>query len=151
MRLVYPSPEQNKQLAILAANRLGAVDFGPCQCLAFMDKDKLVGVVVYFSYRHPSIEAAIFCDDPRWALNRDMIAEVIAYPFVQLGCKRITALVDKHNKRSRKMVRRLGFVEEGKLRQGADKGDVFIYGLLPNEYRLRNHGQEIPTSAAACA
>lgn len=151
MRLVYPNPEQNNQLAILAANRLGAVDFRPCQCLAFMSKSKLAGVVVYFSYRHPSIEVAFFCDDYRWALNRGMVAEVLAYPFVQLKCNRITALVDKYNKRSRKMVQRLGFVEEGKLRKAAEKGDVFIYGLLPNEYRLRNHGQEIDTRAAASA
>lgn len=151
MRVVYPNPEQNEQLAVVIANRLGAVDFRPCQCLAFMDGDKLAGVVVYFSYRHPSIEVAFFCDDYRWALNRNMVAEALAYPFKQLNCNRITALVDKHNKRSRKMVQRLGFVEEGKLRKAAEKGDVFIYGLLPNEYRLRNHGQKIDTHAAAAA
>lgn len=151
MRLVYPSGDQNDKLAILIANRLGAGNFQPCQCLAMMDGDKLAGAVVYFCYRHPSIEVAIFSDDPRWALNRDMVAEIIAYPFVQLGCKRITAMVDKHNKRSRKMVKRLGFVEEGKLREAGDKGDVFIYGLLPNEYRLKSYGQEIDTHAAATA
>ena len=151
MRVVYPSPEQNDKLAILIANRLEANDFQPCQCLAMMDGDKLAGVVVYFCYRHPSIEIAIFADDPRWVTNRDMVGEILAYPFVQLGCKRVTAMVDRHNKRSRKMVKGLGFVEEGKLRKAADKGDVFIYGLLPNEYRLRNHGQKIDTQSARSA
>ena len=109
MRVVYPSPEQNDKLAILIANRLEANDFQPCQCLAMMDGDKLAGVVVYFCYRHPSIEIAIFSDDPRWVTNRDMVGEILAYPFVQLGCKRVTAMVDRHNKRSRKMVKGLGF------------------------------------------
>lgn len=142
MKLVYPSAEQNDLLAILAGNRLGAEDFKPCQCLAFMDNDKLAGVVVYFAYRWPSIEVAFFCDDYRWALNRDMVGEALAYPFVQLKCNRVTALVEKTNKRSRKMVQRLGFVEEGKLRKAGKKGDLFVYGLLANEYRLRNHGKK---------
>ena len=151
MRCVYPTAEQNDKLAILAANRLGVDSFQPCQCIAFMDANKLAGVVVYSNYRHPSIEVSIFCDDPRWALNRDMIEEALMYPFRQLKVNRITALVQKNNKRSRKMVKRLGFVEEGKLRKASTKDDLFVYGLLPEEYRLKRHGKEKPADTAAAA
>lgn len=151
MRLVYPNPDQNVLLARLAAEKLSATDFMPCQCLAFMQENHVVGVVVYFNFRWPNIEVAFYCDDPRWALNRNMVGQALAYPFVQLNCNRMTAIVEKINKRSRKMVQRLGFVEEGKLRKAGEKGDMFIYGLLPNEYRLRNYGQEIDTRATACA
>ena len=81
MRCVYPTPEQNEKLSILAANRLQAGSFDPCQCLAIMDKSKLAGVVVYSNYRHPNVEVSFFCDDPRWAVNRRLINEVFAYPF----------------------------------------------------------------------
>lgn len=150
MRLVFPTPEQNVLLAAMAGKELD-VDFNPCQCLAFMQDDKIAGVVVYFNFRWPSIEAAFYCHDYRWALNRQMVADALAYPFVQLGCKRITAIVEKHNKRSRMMCRRLGFVEEGKLRKAGEKGDLLIYGMLPDEYRLKPHGQKVSTQSAAAA
>ncbi len=149
MRLVYPDPAQNLMLTKLIEKRLGG-PFAPCQCVAFMDDERLVGIVVYYNYRWPSIDVAFYCDDPRWALNRDMVAEALSYPFRQLECRRITALIERKNKRSRKMVQRLGFKEEGMLRKAGEKGDLFVYGLLPEDYKLRKHrGQEVQSSAAA--
>lgn len=151
MKAAFPTPEQNKMLLKMAEQKLDCL-FPEGQCIAFMDEDRIAGIVVYFNYRPPSIEVAIYCDDYRWALNRDMVAMTIAYPFMQLGCQRITALVNKNNKRSRKMVKKLGFVEEGKLRNAAESGDVFVYGLLPEDFKLRKYrGQEIATSATAAA
>ena len=58
------------------------------------------------------------------------------YPFVQLGCKRVTALVAKPNKRSRKFIERAGFKLEGTARKGFDGiKDACIYGMLFEECR----------------
>ena len=136
MRIAYPDQEQNKELAEILIERMGGV-FTDAHCLAVIDnKDNIVGIVAFFNYRWPSIEVGFFCDDFRWALNRDGIIEVLNYPFVQLRCHRITALVEKKNTVARKMVQRLGFVEEGKLRKAGQNGDLFIYGLLPQDLKL---------------
>jgi len=150
MRVCYPNKEQNKRLTEILIERMGG-GYADAQCLAVIDNDdEIAGIVAFFNYRKPNIEVGFFCDDFRWALNRDGIIEVLSYPFVQLRCHRITALVEKKNTVARKMVQRLGFVEEGKLRKAGPKGDIFIYGLLSDELKLRRyHGKHTKTARAA--
>lgn len=150
MKVIIPSAEQNGVLARLMQKRLGG-GLSECQCMAVMDGERLVGVVSFFNFRWPSIEVGFYCDDYRWALNRERILEVFAYPFSQLQCQRVTALIDKKNYRARKMVQRLGFKEEGKLRKASDRGDMFIYGLLPEELRFTNGQQPQPAASARSA
>ncbi len=125
--------------------------YADAQCLAVVDNtDEIAGIVAFFNYRWPNVEVGFFCDDFRWALNRNGIIEVLSYPFIQLKCRRITALVEKKNATARKMVQRLGFVEEGKLRKAGPKGDIFVYGLLPDELKLRKYyGKHTRTACAA--
>lgn len=150
MRVCYPNKEQNKVLTEILIERMGG-GYADAQCLAVIDNDdEIAGIVAYFNYRWPNVEVGFFCDDFRWALNRDGIIEVLSYPFVQLKCHRITALVEKKNTRARKMVQRLGFVEEGKLRKAGPKGDIFVYGLLADELKLRKYcGKHTYAAAAA--
>ena len=137
MKLVYPDEAQNKVLSVWMQEKLGGGLISDCQCLAGLQDGELVAVVSFFNFRWPNIEVGFVSEDYRWALNRSIVAEALSYPFVQLDCHRITALVNKRNKRARKMVQRLGFVEEGKLRKAASDGDIFIYGLLPQDFRLK--------------
>jgi len=148
MKLIVPSQEQNELLLAWLQKRLGGGDV-PCQCFAIMDGKRLVGVLSYFNYRWPNIECAFYCEDYRWALNRDGIVEAFSYPFIQLKCNRVTALVERKNKIARKMVQRLGFKEEGMLRKAGPKGDIFVYGLLPEDLKLRKYRHEKPKSTAS--
>lgn len=147
MRVVYPDDEQNKQLAWLMSERMGGGS--DAQCLAIMDDSGLVGIVGFFNYRWPNIEMCFYCDDYRWALNRKGVHEVLTYPFKQLDCRRVTALVERKNKIARKMVKGLGFKEEGMLRKAGPKGDIFIYGLLPDDFALRQYHESTSTTASA--
>ena len=148
MKLIYPTPEQNVMLEAWLNKRYGGDSSSPCQCLAVMDGKKLVGVLKYFNYRHPNIEVGFYCEDYRWALNRDGILEAFSYPFIQLGCKRVTALIERKNRIARKMVKGLGFKEEGVLRKAGPKGDIILYGLLPEDLKLRKYHVRRPRSAA---
>jgi RimJ/RimL family protein N-acetyltransferase len=147
MRIVYPSEDENPLVAQWLAKRMGGGLGG--QTLAVMDGNKLVGALAYFNYRHPNIEVAFLCEDYRWALNRDSIVEALSYPFVQLKCNRITAVVERKNKVGRKMVQRLGFKEEGMLRKAGPKGDMFIYGLLPEDLKLRKYIETTKATASS--
>ena len=71
--------------------------------------------------------------EPGW-LSRGNIAGFLWYPFEQLGVRRVTVLVHRKNKVSRRFVERIGWKLEGVLRKAAEDGrDLMVYGLLREE------------------
>jgi len=70
------------------------------------------------------------------------VAAVLDHAFGPLGIERVALHTDPANERSRNLARRLGFVEEGLLRQGlafadGERRDETVYGLLASEWRRR--------------
>lgn len=66
----------------------------------------------------------------------DAMRRFFAYPFLQLGCNRVTGLVAANNQVSRKFNVRVGFEQEGVLRQGMPDGtDLIVFGMLRGECR----------------
>jgi len=58
------------------------------------------------------------------------------YPFVELGCKRVSGAVDANNRAARKFDEHLGFRQEAVLRgAAADGGDVILYVMRREECR----------------
>ncbi len=70
---------------------------------------------------------------------REALGAVIAQAVSTMGLRRLEAQVNPANARSGQLLRGLGFVREGLLRQRwLDKGepvDVEMYGLLRDEWR----------------
>jgi len=93
---------------------------------------ELVAGVVYNEYRGHSIHASIASSTPRWA-SRGTLAGIFAYPFVQLNCRRITVYTGKTMIPVRQFLERLGFQQEGVVREGFDDDDCVIYGMLKEE------------------
>jgi len=80
----------------------------------------------------------------RWA-SRTFLREAFAYPFIQLGLKRLTALVPAKNTNALTLDLRLGFQVEGRMAEATDNDDLVVLGMLrrnciwiPEEYR---HGR----------
>ena len=109
-----------------------ATDFGPSVAIGAVCEDKLIAGVVYYCYRHPNIEMAVAAISPRWA-NKTTLKGFFDYPFNQLGCSRVTVLVDADNEQVRRFDERLGFVYEGTLREANPNGDAAMYGMLKSE------------------
>lgn len=60
--------------------------------------------------------------------NRDILRAGFIYPFVQLGLKRISGMVEASNTAARELDEHLGFKQEAVLRGAAsDGGDVLLY------------------------
>lgn len=95
---------------------------------------QLLAGVVYHGWRPQTgnIEASVAAVSPRWA-RRGVLRAVFHYPFEQLECRRVTAIVADHNERSRRFLEGIGFVQEGVMREGSIGGDAIIYGLLRSE------------------
>lgn len=69
-------------------------------------------------------------------------AAVLDQAFGPMGLERVSLHTDPANERSRAVARRLGFTEEGVIRQGTafanGRRDELLYGLLAGEWRNRS-------------
>ena len=95
----------------------------------------LMCAVVFDNYRplSKSVCVSLAIDDKR-GFTRGLLRAVSHYAFIQLGCNRITAMIDCNNKRSLDVTRRVGFVEEGVMReQSPAGGDMIVFGMLKRE------------------
>lgn len=102
---------------------------------------KIICGVVYHNYRQsgPSIEISFAADDPRWATKTN-IHHLLAYPFEQLGCERVTGLVLEDNKTAIKFDEGVGFEQEGRIRRAHQGKDILIYGLLREDFFNGKYG-----------
>ena len=139
----------DKGIARWVAERLPNIktpeNFGPYVAIGVADSNErpLAGIV-YNGFRSAErpIEVAvnIYAASPKWA-QRGVIHALFSYPFEQLGVARITAHVAKKNKRARRAVRKLGFIEEGCMVHGFDGvNDLCIYGLTQENWRTGKFG-----------
>ncbi len=143
----------DEMVAAMVAARVPNLSLDKYTALGVVRRDKLVGGVVYHNYIGHDVQVSIAFDSPGWALPGTLRA-LFDYPFNQLGCRRMTAVVGRKNKRSRKICEGLGFKLEGVHLKGLDgHQDAMSYGMLKENCRWikeRNNGQvnAIPPAAA---
>lgn len=105
--------------------------FGKCAIISIDDPKT---VVVYSSFNGINCEITVASDGVFWT-RPEYMKVFLAYPFQQLGCRRVTILVMESNNRVCRLAKRMGFTEEGVLRKYMASGeDVHILGLLKEDY-----------------
>lgn len=96
----------------------------------------LLAVVVYNLWSGADIAMHVAAMPGRRWMTRGFLRAVFRYPFVQLGCRRVTGYVPASNADALRFDRHLGFVEEGRMREALPNGeDVIVLGLLKRECR----------------
>ena len=108
--------------------------------IGFTQDGKPIGGIVYYDYTGCNILAAIAVEDGR-ALSRRCLRAIFEYPFVQLDCLRMTALICSRNTKSVDFCERLGFKYEGTLRRATPTDDLLVFGLIKEECRWINSGK----------
>ena len=108
--------------------------FGESTAIGVADSDLLLAGIVYHEWRpaYRSMQVSIASEGKRWC-SRRIMKSFYAYPFIQMGCKRITAMVAADNNDSIDFVTRLGFQLEGNLRMGCGDIDCLVFGQLRGE------------------
>lgn len=92
-------------------------------------------VVVYTRFSAHNCEMSIATDgDRRWA-SREFLRACYAYPFEQLKLARITGVVEEDNTRALTMNRKLGHIEEGRLKSWFGTKDGIVFRMCRNECR----------------
>lgn len=102
--------------------------------IANVDGSQILGVVGFTNYNKDNIEIHMVGNSKYW-ITRPLIKSVFSYVFNQLKCVRCTGLVKADNELALSIDKRLGFIQEGILRQADDGQDVIIVGMLKNECR----------------
>lgn len=149
--LIPSNQDETDTLVKWASDRLGLKSFGPCTAIGIVHHSKLVAVAVFNEYRHPNIEITFVTSSPRWASPQSVRA-ILAYPFKQLGCKRITAITEATNQPARAFLCRLGFKHEGTHPDALPNGTAITYGLLARDaapwLEEKHSGKILPISAS---
>lgn len=137
--IVYPrSIPENDGLRAWIEQRVPEYKSGSSTiCVGVEREGKLIAAVAWDGWRGTSVEATVAADSPRWA-TRQTIASLLAYPFGQLKCQRVTAFIRKGNKHSRRFNEGIGFKLEGRLRDaGPNLETVLLYGMTRKDYMAK--------------
>ena len=153
--IVYPkTQEENRFLRAWLENQLEDYRSGDKSvCIAVERNKKLAAVTAWDNWTGMDVEVCIAAIDPRWA-TRQTIRTLMAYPFLQLKCQRITARIYKSNKRSRRFVEGIGFKHEGTHRHaGKNLETILSFGFTKADYLERYvkgsiRGKKVTTCAA---
>jgi RimJ/RimL family protein N-acetyltransferase len=121
--------------------------WGPCRAIGIARGNELIAGIVYNNFRWPSIEASIASIEPGWCSRRNLAA-AFAFPFRQLGVRRVGASTAAANAEVRRFLLRLGFRQEGVMRQALKSGDAVIFGMLEPECRWLTPSAEFGDASA---
>ena len=99
------------------------------------DMDQFLAVTVFSSYTGTNIDMHIAArPKSRW-LSRGFFNASFELPFRVLEVPRVTGLIRADNHNAQRIVSRLGFQYEGRMRKAFSDGqDLVLYGLLREEY-----------------
>lgn len=113
--------------------------FGKCATIAIEAGGKTV--VVYSSYSGVNCEVTVASDGLGW-LKTKYLKPLFAYPFKQMGVRRITLLIRESNHKVTRLVEKIGFTHEGTLREFMDDGEnCVIYSMTKTEYEASKYGK----------
>lgn len=92
---------------------------------------EVVAAALYVEFNGSNIFVHLAGSPGRNWLKRDFLYWLFHYPFIQLGCRRISAWVESNNADSVRFIEHLGATREAVLSQaGRDGVDVFVYKMF---------------------
>jgi len=133
MRYFGVEPFKSKEQALDAIawqQRLWAEGSGIRWVITEPDRDTYIGDVGFFKYerQHRRAEVGYLLARAYWrrGLVTEAMTAVLDYGFVSMGLNRVEALVDPRNAASVGLLSKLGFVQEGLLREYEYERGAFV-------------------------
>ena len=106
-----------------------------CEAIGLEENGELLAVVVYNLYSSADIAMHIAAVPGRRWMTREFLRVAFRYPFVQLGCRRVSGYVPASNFDAQRFDEHLGFQREGLMRHALPDDDIIVYGMLREEAR----------------
>jgi RimJ/RimL family protein N-acetyltransferase len=106
--------------------------------------EELIAGVLYDDYNGSNVWMHVAAIPGRRWMTRELLYTAFAYPFIQLGCKRITGWVEASNTDARRFDEHLGFKQEAVIKHAArDGGDVIMYVMFREDCRFLKELQNV--------
>ena len=133
-RLIYGEEER---LLPWAVERIGLAGFRRDAYSIGLERDgELVAVVVFDTFSDVDCCMHVASDGTgRW-MTKELLIAAFAYPFKQLGLRRVTALVPAKNAKAIEFDKNLGFVQEGYHPHAMADDDLVSLGMLKEHCRF---------------
>lgn len=114
-------------------SRVGVAALSNSTNFGFYQDGELIGGVAFYEYRIQDIVFSGYMDKGG-VFNKKMLRELYYYPFVQLGCHRVTAYTEVDNREANIFLKRMNFTKEGRIREVSERlKDINVYGMLKRE------------------
>jgi hypothetical protein len=102
--------------------------------LVIRQGDKTKAVIVYNCFfDNATCSAHIASDSGKTWATRNILYGMFAYPFLQLGLRRVTLPIAAKNVSAQVLALKLGFKPEGFLRHARIDDDEIVYGMIREE------------------
>ena len=128
--------DDKHRVAKWATPILKSPDWSGFTAFGFELDGELIGAVIFNQFtnmeENNDMHVSVASTNSVW-WNRDYLSEMYDYVWNQCKCVRLTAVVASSNKKSHKLVKALGFKQEGVLRKRFFPEDGVVYGQLKNE------------------
>lgn len=129
--------DEDYRLIGWAAERIGVECFSHDAHAIGLERDgELVAVVVYDRFSPHDCHMHVASDGSKRWLVREFLVACFAYPFIQLGLRRVTGLVPASNAAALKFDKNLGFLVEGYHHQALGDDDLITLGMLRENCRF---------------
>lgn len=128
---------QEDRLLPWAQERIGVTFRRDAYTLGLARRGEIVAVVVYDSFSSVDCCMHIASDGTTAWMNKALLVSAFAYPFIQLGLRRLTGLVPSTNEAALRFDEHIGFQREGyHPRAAPDGGDLISLGLMRENCRF---------------
>ena len=154
-----PPWTEARQADDLIARNLEAMAAGDYLCLGLelAGNGRLIGLCTLFAFHLPSrrCEIGYMLQRSCWGqgLMHEALSTMLDFGFGVLDLNRVEADIDPRNAGSQRTLQRLGFVEEGRLRQrwivAGEVSDTALHGLLRQNWLARTAAAVAPSDASA--
>jgi len=145
VRFLGRPPQTLEQVRTRVAKMIEDIGRGEAAFWVLTDPgaDRAVAYLGFFRWDvpHQSAELGYVLARARWGqgLMREVLPALVRHGFEALGLHRMEARIDPGNDASIRLVERLGFREEGRLRdrtlnEDGSREDLLVFGLLRPEF-----------------
>lgn len=129
---------EKERVGEFVAQHVGNANWGAYTAIGLERHGALLAGVVYDGFTGPNIAMHVSALPGRRWMVRDYLYAVFAYPFIQLGCRRITGPVSATNTDALRFDFHIGFEYEATLRGAVPDGDLILLVMWKEKCKWLN-------------
>lgn len=96
-------------------------------------RGQLIAGILYEDFNGANISMHVAAEPKAHWLTRSFLYAAFSYPFLQLSCKRVTAIVAESNLDCRRLLLHLGYTVECRFKDAHPDGDLLAFVMFKED------------------